>query len=907
MPSIQVRGARTHHLQNLDLDLPRDAWTVVCGVSGSGKSSLVLDTLGAESCRRFLGTLERAGAAEGLVRPDVDRVDGLPPAVLAGFDGRAPGPRETLASVADVLDGLRTLWARTAVPHCPACGRAVAAVAPEKVIETLLARPAGTRVVLLAPRGTGPDALAAARRDGYVRVRVGGVLARLDETPAPEAAPDARVEVVVDRLVVRPDARVRFADSVDQGFRTGGGVLTALVEPPAGAPGATAGAAAAAEEIAFADRPFCAACGLAYPPLAPGLFSANGPAGACPACQGLGSVPRLDPERVLPRDERLSRARARVLAAIAKADRADAARAFGRAMAAATLEGRDRVAALPEAARRRLLGDAKKPGLLAWLEARDRWAPFATERPCDACAGRRLAPFPAAARVEGTTLPDLLAGSVADAAPRLAGLALRGAEGALARPVRDDLVARLRFLADVGLGYVDLGRPAAALSGGELRRARLAAACAARMSGLLFLLDEPTMGLHPADRGALRTRLRALTAEGNTVICVEHDPAVLREADHVVELGPGAGVDGGRILAQGPAADVLAAGPAPIARALLGPPVAPRAAPRHPGAIRVVGAKARTLAGVAASFAAPGLTCVTGVSGAGKSTLVLEVLAPAARAVLARAPFPSHLLDALEGFDGFDRVSVSEGAPSRHPRASAGSVLGVLAPLRDLFAATVEARARGLTAARFSTAVPGGRCEACRGLGRRAVRLRHLPELAAPCDVCEGRRFRRDVLDVRVKGLSFADVLDLPLGRAADVFRDLEGVGRPLRAATDVGLGYVPLGEATERVSGGEALRLRLAAALGRAGRARTLYLLDEPCAGLHPADVAHLARVLLRLTEGGDAVVAVEHHPDLIRLADHVVDLGPGAGPAGGRLVVEGPPAVVARHRTSATARALR
>jgi len=906
VPSIQIRGARTHHLKNLDLDLPRDAWTVVCGVSGSGKSSLVLDTLGAESYRRFLGTLERGGAAEGLVRPDVDRIDGLPPAVLAGFDGRAPGPRETLASVADVLDGLRTLWARAAVPHCPACGRAVAAVAPERVIETLLARPAGTRVVLLAPRGRGPDAVAAAKRDGFVRVRVAGALVRLDESPALEVAPDARVEVVVDRLVVRPDARVRFADSVDQGFRTGDGVLTARVEPPSGA-GATPGPSGAAEEIAFADRPFCAPCGVAYPPLAAGLLSSNGPAGACPTCQGLGTVPHLDPERVLPREERLSRARTRVLAALAKADRPDAARAFARAMAAAGLDGRDRVAALSEAARRKLLGDAKKPALLAGLAARDRWSGFATEHPCGACAGRRLAPFPAAARLAGTTLPDLLVQSVADAAATLASLAFTGAEGALARPVRDDLVARLQFLRDVGLGYVDVGRPAAALSGGELRRARLAAACAARMSGLLFLLDEPTMGLHPADRASLRARLRALTAEGNTVVCVEHDPAVLRDADHVVELGPGAGVDGGHVLAQGTAAAVLAAGTAPIARALLDAPPPPRKAPRQPTTLRVVGAKARTLAGVTASFAAPGLTCVTGVSGAGKSTLVFDVLAPAARAVLARAPFPSHLLDALEGFDGFDRVSVSEGAPSKHPRASAGSVLGVLAPLRDLFAATVEARARGLTATRFSTAVPGGRCEACRGLGRRAVRLRHLPELAAPCDVCEGRRFRRDVLDVRVKGLSFADVLDLPLARAADVFRDLEGVGRPLRAATDVGLGYVPLGEVTERLSGGEALRLRLASALGRAGRARTLYLLDEPCAGLHPADVAHLATVLLRLSEGGDAVVAVEHHPDLVRRADHVVDLGPGAGPDGGRLVVEGPPATVARHRASRTAPYLR
>ncbi|MCC7136794.1 MAG: hypothetical protein IT460_00020 [Planctomycetes bacterium] len=899
MRSIVVRGARTHHLKGIDLDLPRDAWTVVCGVSGSGKSSLVLDTLGAESYRRFLGTMERGAGAESIARPDVDRIEGLPPAVVAGFPTRAPGPRETLASVADLLDGLRALWARAAEPRCPTCGRAVAAVPPERVIEDLLARPEGTRVVLLAPRGRGPDALEAARRDGFVRARAAGRMLRLDEGAATEAVPpDAPVEVVVDRLVVRRDARTRFADSVDQGFSTGGGVLTALVEP---------GGGVAPSEVAFSSRPFCATCGATFPPLSPTLLSPNATAGACGGCQGLGTVPHLDPERVLPRDARLSRARAAVLGAVGKARRATAAKAFARALAAGKVEARAPVASLPERVRRDLLGEDGGPGLLGLLVAAGRWERFATERPCAACGGRRLAPFPAAASLEGTTLPDLLASSAAAARATIAGLALAGAEGALARPVRDDAVARLRFLEDVGLGYVELARPAAALSRGELSRARLAAACAARMSGLLFLLDEPTTGLHVADRAPLRARLRALVADGNTVVCVEHDPAVLADADHVVELGPGAGTEGGRVVAQGPAAAVLAHGAAPIARALRARTPPPVAAPRAAsGWVRVRGARWRTLRDVDASFPLGGLTCVTGVSGAGKSTLVLDVLAPAARAVLSRAPFPTDRLRALEGLEGVDRVVVSDGAPPRHPRATAGGVLGVLARLRDLYAATVEARARGLSPARFSTAVPGGRCEACAGLGRRTVRLRHLPELAAPCDVCNGRRFRLDVLDVRVKGMSVADVLELPVARAADVFRDLEGVGRPLAAAAEVGLGYVPLGAATDRLSGGEALRLRLAAALGRAGRARTLYLLDEPCAGLHPADVAPLGAVLLRLAAAGHAVVAVEHHLALVRQADHVVDLGPGAGPAGGRVVVEGPPAEVAACAASATGRAL-
>ncbi len=898
--AIEIRGARTHHLKSLDLDLPREAFTVVCGVSGSGKSSLVLDTLGAESYRRFLGTLARGGA-EGLSKPDVDRIDGLPPAVAAGFLSRAPGPRETLATVTEIADGLRLLFARAATPHCPRCGDAVRAQAPERAIEDLLGRPEGTRVVLLAPRGRGAEALEAVRRDGFVRARVGGRLLRLDDTPAPAAGPDEAVEAVIDRLVVRKDARPRFADSVEQGFRAGGGVLRALVEPGPGVGGAP-GAATATLEVAFADRPFCGRCGVTYPPLSPRLFSPDAPAGACPSCDGLGETTRPDPEKVLPRDARFSRAAARVLARLPKDARAATRRAFARALESAGVTARDRVAALPEEVRARLLGSESGTGLLATLALREVSETFAGTTPCG-----RLAPYPSAALLTGRTLPAWLALPGAELRRALGSVALEGAEGALARPALEDVRARCAFLEEVGLGYLAPSRSAASLSGGELRRARLAGACAARMSGLLYLLDEPSMGLHPADREPLRRRLRALVAEGNTVVCVEHDPEVIGIADHFVELGPGAGAEGGRIVEEGPAQEVLRRGTAPVLVALRSP-APPRASPRSAGPwIRVKGARHRTLRDVDASFHAAGLTCVTGVSGAGKTTLVLDVLAPAARAVVAGAPFPSDRLVALEGLEGFDRVSVSDAAPSRHARATPGSVLGVLDPLRSLFAATVEARSRGYGPSRFSTNVKGGRCEACQGLGTRSIRLRHLPDLAAACDACGGRRFGKDTLEVRVKGLSIADVLETTLARAAEIFRDLRGVGSPLQAATDVGLGYVPLGEPTERMSGGEALRLRLASALGRAGRARTLYLLDEPCAGLHPKDVLALADLLLRLSSTGNAIVAVEHHPELIRRCDHVVDLGPGPGAEGGRLVGEGPPAALAASSSSRTGRRLR
>jgi excinuclease ABC subunit A len=482
---------------------------------------------------------------------------------------------------------------------------------------------------------------------------------------------------------------------------------------------------------------------------------------------------------------------------------------------------------------------------------------------------------------------------VARLGPWLRALVLPGAAAALAAPALEDAAARLRFLEEVGLGYLAPARAADTLSGGELRRARLAAACAARMSGLLFLLDEPTAGLHPADRPRLRQRLRSLVEEGNTLVCVEHDPEMLLHADHVVELGPGAGVRGGRVLASASATKVLKAASTPTAAALARAPTPPRAEPRH-GApdVHARGVTFRNLRDVAFSFPSRGLTCVTGVSGAGKSTLLLDVLAPAASAAVGRRPLPAGRLRALEGAGAFDHVSEARGSPARHPRATPGGVLGVLAPLRRLYASTLEARARGWAPARFSTHVKGGRCEACRGTGERTVALRDMPEVRVACDACGGRKFTRETNQVRVKGLSIADALDLPIEGAAVIFRDLPRVGSALRAASDVGLGYVPLGEPTSRLSGGEALRLRLAAALGRGATSRTLYLLDEPCAGLHPDDVAHLLRVLLELAAAGNAVVAVEHHPQMIREADHVIELGPGPGEAGGRVLHQGPPA---------------
>lgn len=803
---IRIRGARTHNLADLDLDLPRASFNVVCGVSGSGKSSLVLDTLGAESRRRFLGTLERAARGPGLERPDVDAIEGLPPAVVAGFLARAPGARQTLGTLTEVTHALRALFARAAVPHCPTCGEALHVEGRERVAEALLGQETGTRILLLAPRGRGEEALAAAAREGFVRVRIGGgAVVRVEDAPRP--APEESVEVVVDRLVAKPGAADRFHASVEQTFTLGGGVLHAILGDAAGT------------RATFAERPTCGKGHGSWPRLVPASFSFDSPAGACPVCEGRGIV-----------------------------------------------EGEGGTT------------------------------------PCGACEGTRLAPFPRAARVAGRSLPEIEALPASEVAAWLAALAL---EQPLALPARDDAVDRLRFLEEVGLGYLQPSRAAATLSGGELRRARLAAACAARMSGLLYLLDEPTAGQHPLERPQLRRRLRNLVDEGNTVIVVEHDPEMLEAGDYLLELGPGAGRHGGRVLDAGPRDAVLAREEAPIAKALArGRPRLRARRRRSDGWLTLREARYRNLRRFDAAVPLGALTVVAGPSGSGKSTFLLDVLAPSLRAGLEGARVPPSRAKGIDGAAEIARVSVARGRPPRHPRATPGSVLGVLRPVQRFFAATLEARTRGWGPARFSRHVKGGRCEACKGLGERSVTLRDLGRVHVVCETCEGRGFARDTLKVRVKGLTIADVMALPLEDAVGMFRDLPAVAGPLEAATEVGLGYVPLGEPTSRLSGGEALRLRLAAALGRRGEGRTAYLLDEPSAGLHPTDVEHLAAVLLRLAKAGHVVVAVEHHPALVATADHVLELGPGPGDEGGRLLYAGPPAGLLDVEDSPTGR---
>ena len=823
MPSIRIRGARTHNLKDVSLALPRGAWTVVCGRSGSGKSSLVLDTLAAESKRRYLGTLRRAaGGLDWLPRPDVDGIDGLPPAVASGFRGRRPSVRQTLGTVSELARGLQVLYARLGLAHCPVCDDPLPSLDAAAMRDALLQLPERARVLMLVlPGSRGTAARDEALERGFVRIRrADGTVVRGEE--AEDLEDEERVAWVLDRLVVKPEARDRIAGSIDQALSLGGGRFVASVQAPGEQDFADRG---------FSTRPYCATHDLALPRLEPGLFSFNNPRGACPTCGGRGAVSPT----------------------------------------------------------RKRKGKRVEPS------------------PCPDCAGARLRPEAQAVRLGGYALPALLDQPLTALASWLDELTPDGALAELSAPVIEDLRVRVQFLCDVGLGYLAPARAAATLSHGELRRAELAATCAARMSGLLFVLDEPAAGLHPLDRPALAARMRALVDDGNTLVVVDHDPMLARSADHVVMLGPGAGREGGHIVVDATVSQAQADAALSETLGWDRPPPAPRDATAGTTSITLRGAKLRTLRGFDASLRPGALNAVVGVSGAGKSTWALDVLAPVASAIVSRQPAPAGLAEGIEGLADVERVVVAQGRAVRHPRATAGSLLGVVGPIRNLFAATLEARARGWGPSWFSTNVTGGRCETCEGVGERTVRLPDLPAMRVPCDVCEGRRFRTEVDAVRWRGLAIHDVLAQSIDDAATLFRDVPRAQGALAAARDVGLGYVPLGEPSRALSTGELLRLRLAAALGKGRAARTLFVLDEPATGLHPDDVANLLAVLQRLAAAGHTVVVVEHDIQLLCAADHVIELGPGPGADGGQLLYEGPPAGLLDAQASPTGRWLR
>jgi excinuclease ABC subunit A len=945
LPPMRVRGARTHNLKNIDLDIPRHALVVVTGPSGSGKSSLAFDTLYAEGQRRYVESLSTYARQflQLMDKPDVDAIEGLAPAISIEQKSASHNPRSTVGTVTEIHDYLRLLWARAGTPHCPDHDLPLAAQSVAQMVDALLALPAGTRLAVLAPlarerKGGHAELLADLQARGYVRFRIDGRIHEAEALPALKKGDRHDLDVVVDRLRVRADdaaLRQRLAESLEAAL--------ALAEGRALALDLDAGS-----ERVFSSRHACPLCSYALPALEPRLFSFNAPAGACPQCEGLGQVTVFDPTRVVAFPE-LSLAAGAIkgwdrrnpyhyplLECVARHAGFDPEAPFEQltpAQRQLVLYGSGQTAidfvyraespaGKSRTLRRRHPFEGVIPALeRRWRETdsptvREELARYQVARPCPACAGTRLrreARHVFLCGSDGTRRPiyEIERATLAEACAYFERLQLAGAQAGIAAPVLREVRARLRFLVDVGLDYLSLERSADTLSGGEAQRIRLASQIGSGLTGVMYVLDEPSIGLHPRDNARLIATLQRLRDLGNSVLVVEHDEDMIRAADHVIDLGPGAGVHGGGVVAQGTPAQV-AADPASLTGRYLAQALrnaAPAAPPPGPGApwLRIVGARGHNLQRVSVELPVGRLTCVTGVSGSGKSTLVNDTL----HAALARRLYRSHQEpaphDDIEGLEAFDKVvAVDQGPIGRTPRSNPATYCGVFTPIRELFAEVPAARERGYGAGRFSFNVAGGRCETCEGDGVIRVEMHFLPDVYVPCDRCGGARYNRETLEIVYRGHSIRDVLELSVEQAHALFADVPAIARKLATLAEVGLGYLRLGQSATTLSGGEAQRLKLALELSRRDSGRTLYILDEPTTGLHFADIELLLRVLLRLRDAGNTIVVIEHQLDLIAAADWVVDLGPEGGAGGGRVVAAGTPAQVAACAASHTGRCL-
>ncbi|MEY3015247.1 MAG: hypothetical protein RIT45_3982 [Pseudomonadota bacterium] len=941
---IEIRGARQHNLKGVDLDLPKGKLIVMTGVSGSGKSSLAFDTLFAEGQRRYVESLS-AYARQFLGqmdKPVYDHIRGLSPTIAIDQKAAGSNPRSTVGTITEIHDHLRVLYARAGRQHCHLCGGPVGAQDPAQIVADVLELPEGTQALVLAPiargkKGTFTDELARALRSGFLRARIDGEIVRIAEDHALEKNKKHDVDLVIDRVRVRASDRQRITDSIEQALREGGGQL--LVEV-VGAPEGLAVDAMPWQHRHFSEKLWCPKDDVGFAPLTPARFSFNTPQGACPTCNGLGQALEMDPARVVPDDSRSVRGGA----IVPWASQADPKAWTGRILdALAAEEGIDLDKPwreLPEKHRRMLLdGDGEREvtvrldgkrgkgtwkmrfeGALPQLERRwaetqsgqmrDYYAQFFVERRCPACDGARLRPESAAVRVGGQTIVALSHQPVDELRDWFEALELQGNRAVIAAELVKEIRGRLGFLCDVGLGYLSLDRTGNTLSGGEAQRIRLASQVGSELTGVLYILDEPSIGLHPRDTERLTRTLLHLRDIGNTVLVVEHDESTIRAADHLVDFGPGAGVHGGEVVASGPRAAIEAA-----ERSLTGAYLSgrrrielPKARRPGSGELWLRGADGNNLRDIDVRVPTGALTVVTGVSGAGKSTLIGETLLPAALRALgqqADEPAPHR---AIEGLDAFDKVIEVDQRPiGRTPRSNPATYTKIFDKIRELFATLPEAKMAGYGPGRFSFNVKGGRCEACKGDGVLKIEMHFLADVYVPCEVCGGRRFNESTLAVRYKDKSIADVLDLTVDEALELFALHKPVARALQTLTEVGLGYMRLGQTATTLSGGEAQRIKLSRELARVGSGRTLYVLDEPTTGLHFEDVRRLIAVLQRLCDKGNTVLVVEHDLDLVKVADWVIDLGPEGGVAGGELVTMGTPEDVAAHPTSFTGAALR
>jgi excinuclease ABC subunit A len=927
-----IKGAREHNLKNIDLELPRDKLIVISGLSGSGKSSLAFDTIFAEGQRRYVESLS-AYARQFLGRmdkPDLDYIEGLSPAISIEQKTTHRNPRSIVGTVTEIYDYYRLLFARIGVPHCPSCGKEIREQPIDQIIETLMQMAEGSRIQLLAPvirgkKGEHQKILEDARKAGFARARVDGVPVNLDESISLDKQKKHTIEIVADRLVIAPNIRQRLAESAEAALQAADGVMLVLCQPPG---------EANANELFFSQKNACPDCGVSMPELQPRLFSFNNPFGACPSCTGLGIRMEFDPDLIIPNyslsfndggiltynpDSAWYRSRFESLARHFRFSLDTPLRDIPKRAMNALLYGSEEnlevhyknregtshfdynttFPGILEDLKRRYF-ETSSSGIKDWLEK------FMSQKPCEECGGKRLKAETLAVTVGGKNIWDLTGLSVTDSLKFFEAVKFNSTEKTIARQILKEIRARLGFMKNVGLDYLTLERKAATLSGGEAQRIRLATQIGSSLVGVLYILDEPSIGLHQRDNQRLIDTLLHLRDLGNTLIVVEHDEQTLRTADHIVDLGPGAGVHGGNVVAQGTPAEVMKVKESLTGQYLAGSLLMEIPKERRKGNgsfLRLKGVSEHNLKNIDVELPLGLFTCITGVSGSGKSTLLSDVLYPALYNKLAGSNHQEGRYRKIEGAQHIDKVIDIDQSPiGRTPRSNPITYVGGFTAIRDLFANLPDSRMRGYKPGRFSFNVRGGRCENCEGDGTIKIEMNFLPDVYITCDLCHGRRFNRETLDIRYKGKNIADVLDMTIEEAAAFFAPIPQIARKMDTLLSVGLGYVKLGQSALTLSGGEAQRVKLALELSKRSTGKTLYILDEPTTGLHFADVKQLMEVIQRLVDQGNSVVMIEHNLDVLLQADHLIDLGPEGGDRGGEVIVTGTPEEVAGWAPSYT-----
>lgn len=933
---IFVKGANEHNLKNIDVRIPRDKMVVLTGLSGSGKSSLAFDTIYAEGQRRYVESLS-AYARQFLgqmEKPDVEYIEGLSPAISIDQKTTSKNPRSTVGTVTEINDYLRLLYARIGVPHCPVCGKEITSQSVDQIVDNLMALPEGTRTTILAPvvrerKGEHEKILERIKKEGFTRARIDGEIKQLGEDEIKlEKTYKHTIEIVIDRIIIKPDSESRLSESIELALNHGEGLIVAMVQKPE----------EKEKDLLFSTKLACPDHGISIEELEPRMFSFNSPFGACPACNGLGFLQRIDSdliiaEKSLSIDEgalgnifssmEYGTFYRQMIEALAKEHKVDLSTPYED---------------LPEKFKKELLYGTKGRNLQYYYESRssgsqsyrnhpfegvinnlerryqetnsdyikEKMEQFMSQTPCEACGGKRLKPEVLAVTVSGKNIAEFSNLSVRECLKFVENLKLNQKDTMIAHQILKEIKARLTFLIDVGLNYLTLARASGTLSGGESQRIRLATQIGSSLVGVLYILDEPSIGLHQKDNEKLLKTLRNLTDLGNTLIIVEHDEDTMFAADHIIDIGPGAGVHGGHVIAEGNVHEIMACRDSITGQYLTGEKKIEVPKKRREGngkSIQVIGATENNLQNINVNFPLGQFVCVTGVSGSGKSSLVNEILYKSLSSKVNRSKEKPGSCKDIKGIEHIDKIiNIDQSPIGRTPRSNPATYTGVFTPIRDLFSQLPEAKVRGYSKGRFSFNVKGGRCEACSGDGIIKIEMHFLPDVYVPCEVCKGKRYNRETLEVKYKGKSIYDVLDMNVTEAVEFFKNIPSIARQLETLEEVGLGYIKLGQPSTQLSGGEAQRIKLASELSKRSTGKTMYILDEPTTGLHFADVDKLIQVLSRLVDAGNSVVVIEHNLDVIKTADHIIDLGPDGGDRGGQIIATGDPEKISKIKESYT-----